>query len=92
MVLVNRSACEEAPAPSWLPARGETAYCIPCAISIPDFKERAPLSHAMPLDEGPQVRAWINGRGYELLRHPSAKAVCVSCGTEVVAAYVPEDR
>ena len=93
MVLVDSLADEGAPAPSCLSTRGENSYCIPCAISIPDFRERAPLSYAaMPFDEGLLVRAWINGRSYHLLRHPLAKVVCMSCGEEVAAAYVPEDR
>ncbi len=92
MVLMNDFANESVPALSRLHARGETIYCIPCAISIPDFKERAPLSHAMPFDPGLQVRAWINGRSYHLLRHPTTRVVCVSCGREVPVAYVPEDR
>ena len=93
MALMNSSANEGAPASSCLHTRREASYCIPCAISIPDFRERAPLSYAaMPFDVGLLARAWINGRSYHLLRHPTTKVVCTSCGEEVAAAYVPEDR
>ncbi len=92
MAVMNGFANESAPALSCLHARGQASYCIPCAISTPDFKERAPLFYAMPFDAGQQVRAWINGRSYQLLHHPTAKVVCMTCGREVPAAYVPEDR
>ena len=32
-------------------------YCIPCAISRPDFRERAPIGHPTPLQEGEQCEA-----------------------------------
>ncbi|HUJ69580.1 MAG TPA: hypothetical protein VLW86_08655 [Syntrophorhabdales bacterium] len=88
---MNGSANEGAPGFSPLRAGGETTYCIPCAISNPDFKERAPLFQGLPFDEEHQVMAWINGRSYRLLRHPLTKVVCRGCGREVPAAYVPEE-
>ena len=89
---MNGFTKEGASALSRLLPSGETAYCIPCAISTPDFKERAPLYDAMPFDGEEQARAWIRGRGYFCFRHPITKFVCGNCGSEVPAAYVPEDR
>ncbi|MGD0229265.1 MAG: hypothetical protein ABSC19_02755 [Syntrophorhabdales bacterium] len=71
---------------------GETPrLCIPCAVGNFGFRERAPLSQGSPLDVEDTPRAWINGRGYRLFRHPAFRATCIECGETVCAAYVPDD-
>jgi hypothetical protein len=65
--------------------------CIPCAVKNPDFKERAPLSTGTPFED-PTVRAWIGGRSFGLLRHPSTKLRCGRCGQEAPVTYVPEEQ
>jgi hypothetical protein len=70
----------------------QKAFCIPCAVRNDEFKERAPASSHTPLDATDGHRAWINGRGYELFRHPATKVLCIRCGKEVHVAYIPEEE
>jgi hypothetical protein len=65
-------------------------YCIPCAVSRPGFRERAPLACATPFDEA-QPRAWIEGRAYSLRHLPTLAVRCVRCGNEAPLIYCPED-
>jgi hypothetical protein len=65
--------------------------CMPCAVKNPDFKERAPSPTATPFEET-NMRAWIHGRAFELVRHSSATLVCACCGQKVQAVYTPEER
>jgi hypothetical protein len=69
----------------------EEGYCIRCAVSQADFRERAPLTFSMPPDGGQQPRAWIGGRSYALLHHFGARVSCICCGEEAWTAYCPED-
>lgn len=64
--------------------------CIPCAVSENDFKER--IAEDAGEWDGPDApRAWINGRGYNLLYSPPpVKASCVRCGEEIHCAYHPD--
>ena len=61
--------------------------CIPCAVAHLHFTERAPVRTASMTEKVPA--AWINGRGYRLLRHPAFKATCIQCGQTVCMAYSP---
>ncbi len=70
----------------------QKAVCIPCAVRNDEFRERAPALSHTPLDVNDGHRAWINGRGYELFRHPAAKVLCIRCGKEVHVAYIPEEE
>jgi hypothetical protein len=66
-------------------------FCIPCAVKNPGFKERAPSLTGAPFEDA-AVRAWIGGRGFDLVRHPSMRLVCERCGQEVPAIYAPEEQ
>jgi hypothetical protein len=68
----------------------EGSFCIPCAVSHPDFRERAPLTHSVPFDEGQPPRAWIGGRSYSLLPQLGTTASCMCCGEKAWAVYCPE--
>lgn len=68
----------------------EGRYCIPCAVSNPGFRERAPLACSAPFDET-QPRAWIEGRAYRLRLNLAPAAPCVRCGGEPPVAYCPEE-
>ena len=93
----KRNVKRETPAPLSAGARqagkgGERRYCIPCAISRPDFRERIPFGcPVVPFQEGEEPRAWIGGRGYSLVRHPGSSVSCTDCGEVIRTAYCPEE-
>ncbi len=69
------------------PSGGEgERLCIPCAVNTPDFKERAPSRTEAPFDND-DGRAWIEGRPFTLVQHPSRARRCTRCGQEVPAVY-----
>lgn len=65
-------------------------YCIPCAVSCPGFRERAPSACSTPFDEE-QPRAWIEGRAYSLRRFIAPAVHCVCCGDEAPVVYCRDD-
>ena len=75
------------------PGPEQKLLCIPCAHKNHDFKERAPALSSGALDGDHTPRAWIDGRGYELIHHTlSSKMRCTYCGEEVLVTYGPEER
>ncbi len=66
-------------------------FCIPCAVGKHDFRQRCPVEQGISYTQWQSVKAWINGRSYELHQGPEAKVICGVCGRETESSYMPEE-
>ncbi len=73
------------------PSGTSKVFCIPCAVGNHDFRQRCPVEQGISYAQWQSVKAWINGRSYELHQGPGAKVICVICGREIESGYMPEE-
>ena len=71
--------------------RSDRSLCIACALTNHEFKQRMPAPMPEFMRDEHMPKAWVDGRRYHMVYHPSPhRAGCCDCGERVHIVYEPE--